>query len=313
MRKPARIKHRFDKPVVGNHRPQRRIARTDPLGHHHDIGPHPPVIAAQKGAGPPGPGHHLVHDQQHAIVVADRPHALQIPLGRDQRPGRCAPDRFDDEPQHAVGPLGLDPRRKHVGVMPPRLGVGGVEPVQIGPWRGDLGHDAHQRLERLGQRRIAGGGQRAQRAAMIGRRARDDLPPAAFTDGKRILTRQFDRAFHRLGPAGDKKDAVQTPGHLFGQPRRHFFRCLGFEMQPVAKGRLLHLPLHGRQHVFVGVADIADHGTGRAVEIPPPVLVPHIDAARLIQHRFAPAPLIEQVAHLSPPASQRNPPGGTPP
>jgi hypothetical protein len=44
------------------------------------------------------------------------------------------------------------------------------------------------------------------------------------------------------------------------------------------------------------MADIADHRAGRAVEIALAVDIPHVDAARLVQHRPRRAALVEKMA-----------------
>ena len=168
--------------------------------------------------------------------------------------------------------------------------------IEIGPRRRDLRHCLHHRQERIGQWRVSGQRQGAKGGAMIARIARDHLPARSLPDRDRILPRQLDGAFHRLGSAGDKEDFL----HAFRRERCHpggkLFACLGFEMQPVAEGGFLHLPTHGVQHPGIGMADIGHHGAGRAVEIAPAVNIPHVHAVGFGQNRAAGAGLVEQMA-----------------
>ena len=62
--------------------------------------------------------------------------------------------------------------------------------------------------------------------------------------------------FHRLRAAGDEEDPVEVARHLAGQPPGQFLRRLVFEMQAIGEGALVHLPLHGVEHIAVAVADI---------------------------------------------------------
>ncbi len=118
----------------------------------------------------------------------------------------------------------------------------------------------------------------------------------ACSDGDRVLAGELHRALHRLGPAGDEEHPVQPLGRQRGGLGRQPLGRLGLEVQAVAEGGLLHLSAHRLQHRLVAVADVADHRARRAVEVALAVDVPHVDAARLVEHRAAPPRLVEEVA-----------------
>ena len=188
---------------------------------------------------------------------------------------------------------------EHVGVVPAGLLVVGIQAVQVGARRRDLGHRPHHGIEGRRHRRVARQRQRAEGAAVIAGIAGDDLPALGLAHRERVLARQLYGAFHRFRSARDEEDLLHAArrqgGGLLGQP----FGRLGFEVQAVAEGGFLHLPAHRLEHALVGMADVADHGAGRAVEIALAVDVPHIDAPRLVERRPTPPGLVEKVAFLA--------------
>ena len=131
---------------------------------------------------------------------------------------------------------------------------------------------------------------------MITRIARNHLPARSLTDSHRILPCQFDGAFHGLRAAGHEEDFLHPRWRKGRDLGRKPFAGFGFEMQPVAEGGFLHLPPHGVEHARIGMADIADHRAGRAVEIALAINIPHIDTAGFGQHRPSRTRLVKQMA-----------------
>lgn len=63
------------------------------------------MVATEKGPRAPGPGHHLVMDQQDAVTLADFAYALEIAVGWDERGGRGAADRLHDKGKYGCRPF----------------------------------------------------------------------------------------------------------------------------------------------------------------------------------------------------------------
>ena len=155
--------------------------------------------------------HHLVMDEQDAVAVADLADARIIAVGRDQRGGRGAADRLHDEGERrspALRPGSSPPACRHSGCRAaPSTGCRGRD-RRSAP--GSVGIDPHHRREGFGERDVAGDGERAQRAAVIGREAADHLPALRLAGRDRPLPRQLDAGFHRFRTAGDEEDAVEA-------------------------------------------------------------------------------------------------------
>ncbi len=294
----AHVEHRLDQTPVRDHGAERGITGGEALGNGQDVRGNVPVLGAPEGAGPAAAGHHLVVNQQHAVTVADLADARHVAFRRHQGAGGSAADRLEHEGEDRLRPFLEDPRLEHVGIVMAGRPVIRVETVEIGPRRRNLGHLADHSVEGHGQRVIARQRQCPEGRAVIAGVPRDHLPALRLADRERVLPGELDGTLHRFRAAGDEEHPVQSrraeARGLRGQPLGR----LGLEMQAVAEGRLLHLPAHRLEHAFVGVADIADHRAGGAVEVALAVDVPHVDAARLIQHRAAAAGLVEEMALL---------------
>ena len=221
--------------------------------------------------------------------------ARVIAVRRDQRAGRGAADRLHDEGQHALRTFLEDLFLQQVGIFQPALFHREIVAVEIGRRRGDLGHLAHHRGEWRGQGVIAGDGKRAERAAMVGGKARNHLPALGLVGRHRPLPRKLEAGLHRLGAARDEEDAVQSRRQFFRNPLRQLFRRFVLEMQTIGEGNAVHLPLHRVEDMAIGMADIDHHRARRPIDHAPAGLVPEVDAFRPVDQRPAQPGLIEQV------------------
>src|SRR6266511_204856 len=100
-------------------RPERDVARGEPLGDRHDVRHDAPVVHREPFAGAAEPRHDLVGDQQDAVAVAEGAHPLEVAVRRDQDAVGPA-DRLEDERRDRARSLELD-RLLQVGQG--RLGV----------------------------------------------------------------------------------------------------------------------------------------------------------------------------------------------
>ncbi len=101
MREAAGARNRLRHLGRGEHRAERRVAGGQPLRQHGDVGHDAPMLAGEEAAGAAGAAHHLVMDQQHTVTRADLADAPVVAGGRDQRAGREAAHRLQDEGEHA--------------------------------------------------------------------------------------------------------------------------------------------------------------------------------------------------------------------
>ena len=148
-------------------------------------------------------------------LVADLADARIVAVGRDQRAGRGAADRLHDEGQHAFGrlPRGSSPPagRHSGGRAPPSRSCRGRDR------RSAPGSSASSCIigrKGFGQRIVAGDGERPERRAVIGGKARNHLPALALPDGDRLLPGQLQRRFHRFRAARDEEHLVEALGHV---------------------------------------------------------------------------------------------------
>ncbi|MNL13046.1 hypothetical protein D3C87_1339350 [compost metagenome] len=253
------------------------------------------MIAAEEFPGAAGAAHDLVMDQEDAVFVADFADASVVAVRRDQRTGRGTADRLHDEGKHAFRAFGLYPVFQHVGILDAALLHRQVIAIEIGCWRRYFRHFPHHRRERIGESRITGDRQRAERAAMIGRKARDHLPAILLAGCDRPLASELQAGFDRLRPTGNEEDLVHTLGQFFGGTAGQFFRRLVFEVQAIGEGHAVHLPFHRLEHVAIAMADIDHHRAAGAVDHPTAILVPEIDALGPVDQRPTQTRLVEQV------------------
>jgi hypothetical protein len=151
------VHHRLVDPLRGRHRPGRDGGVGQALGHADHVRRHPEPLGREGRAHPAEAGDHLVEDQQDVVLVADRPQALQIALGRDQHAGRAG-HRLDDHRGDVAGVVQGDDAFQRVGQLGPVLrlalaeqvaghavGVGqvvdaGQQRAEIHPVLGDAAH-----------------------------------------------------------------------------------------------------------------------------------------------------------------------------
>jgi hypothetical protein len=83
------------------------LAATERLGERDDVGHHAVVLESEEAAGATDATLHLVGEPDHAVLVAQRAHALPVALGREHDAGPAL-YRLDDEgADRGVGLEGL--------------------------------------------------------------------------------------------------------------------------------------------------------------------------------------------------------------
>ena len=122
-----------------------RDAVAERLRHRDDVGPHAiGVLEPEPLAGAAEPGLHLVDDQQRLALVAQRAHRREVAVGRGDH-AALALDRFEHHRADALVHRGRE-----------RVDVAEL----------DLAEPDRQRLEHFLLLRLAGGGERGERAAV---------------------------------------------------------------------------------------------------------------------------------------------------
>ena len=177
------------------HRADRLVAAAQPLGDRLDVGRNAFLLPGMRRAGAAHAAHHLVEDQQRAVPVADLAHGAEIAFRRRHASGGRADHRLGDEGRDRVGAeplefglqLGREPRDE--------IAVGfAVALFVIGEGRRHMAEGGRQqRRIGLAPPRIAAGGQRAERVAVIALAARDEARALRLAALDEILPRQLDR------------------------------------------------------------------------------------------------------------------------
>ena len=180
------------------HAADRLVPAAQTLRHHLQVRRDPLLLPRMHGAGAAHTAHHLVEDQQRAMPVADRAHALEIAGQSGDAAGGRADHGFR---QHGSDRLGAEPLElgfQFVGQPIDILRVRFVIALEtIGEARR---HQAERRRQdRFVQRaphHVAAGRQRAERVAVIALPAGDEMHALRLADLDEILPRQLQR---RLG------------------------------------------------------------------------------------------------------------------
>jgi hypothetical protein len=109
---------------------------------------------------------HFVGDQEHVVLGADRPDALEVIVGRHDHAARAL-HRLGNECRHGVGPFAKDRLFELVGRgnAETHRGIGVNEAIRVR--RIDVRETGRARLEHRPKRRQSGGAHRRERDAVI--------------------------------------------------------------------------------------------------------------------------------------------------
>ena len=87
-----------------DHAAERHVTGVDALGERDEVGGDAPPVDREPLAAPAEAGHHLVGDHHDAVLVADRAHAREVTVGRDED-AVGADDRLEDDRRDVVRPF----------------------------------------------------------------------------------------------------------------------------------------------------------------------------------------------------------------
>ena len=263
--------------------PQLHVAGGDALGRGQDVGLDVEVLDAEPLAGPAPAGHDLVDDQQDAVLVAELAQALHVALRRDD--DAVGPhDRLHDDGGHALGVVVHELFLEHgQGLLPALLLVLGAERVAVGVGAEEVHHAGDARLGGPAAR-VAGQGDGPRGGPVVALPGSVDLLPTGEPAGG------LDGVLVGLRPAVGEEHVVQVAGGELG----HHGGQAGLGLGAEARGdeaELLHLGLHGLQHVAVGVADVDVQQSRTAVDDLAAVRVVHVDPFGAVDHQWVPPAL----------------------
>src|SRR3954451_4326288 len=260
--------------VRGDHGSHRRVRRGDALRGGDQVRLVAVALAAEVVADASPGADHLVGDEEHAVLVADLAHALEVALRRREAATRVL-HRLEDHRRHRVRSLELDP----LGDL-----LGGIEPlgVAVAVGVGHVGAAYRQRLEHAADGADPGGDERAHRGAVVRGLARDDLVAAALPTGAVVLAAQLDRALHGLRAAGGEEDAVEVARRELRDARGQLDRERVGEGPVGVEAKFLGLARRGLAEFCAAVAGVDAEEGGEAIEVLVAALVP--DVAALAAH-----------------------------
>ncbi len=153
----------------------RRVARGDALRAGDDVGDVVVLLAAEPRTDATEGADHFVRDEQHAVAVADLAHLLPV-AGRGSEAAARVLHRLEEDGRDGLGTLAQD-GLFDLASLPEAEGFEVVR-VALGPIEVDGGHLDGARHQRLVGDAVAverGDGECAERGAVIGDVAADDL------------------------------------------------------------------------------------------------------------------------------------------
>ena len=199
------------------------------------------------------------------------PDPIEVALGRHEAAARVL-ERLQDHGRHGVGSLEQDAVLDLVG-CPQRVAARGRA---VGVRVGHVAHSRQERLEVVAQRRDARGRERAERGAVVGHLARDDLGAPRVAAQAVVGARQLERGLDGLGAARGEEDAVEVArgqaGHALGQLDHGGVgeapRLVEAELRGLGRAR--------RAQLGAAVAGVDAEERGEPVEVAVAALVPYV-------------------------------------
>ena len=258
------------------HTTEGHVARVDPLGEGDQVGGDTPVVDGEPLTAAAEAGHDLVADHHDAELVAQRPNASEIAVGRNQD-AVGADHRLEHDGRNPVGAL----TEHHIaemaeGALALLTGIGGVERRAIRIRPEEFDHPGQTRLV-VEASRLTGEGDRADRAAVIAAIRRQHLEATGMRLG------HTDRVLNGLGTAVGEEHPVEIAGGALGdQPGRLASHVVGETRSDGAQTRCL--TLDGLHHAGVLMADVDVHQLAGEVEPHRSLVVPDARAARAGDH-----------------------------
>src|SRR4051794_19521684 len=274
------LEERLHDAVAGDDGAHRGVRARQALGRRDHVGEVVVLLGAEHVAEPAVGADDLVGDQQDVVLVADLADALEVALGRREAAAGVL-DRLHDDGRDRVGALELDAVRD--GLREVLGAVAGRQAVEV-----RVRHVAAargERLERLAQRRHAGGAERAHRRAVVGDLARDDLVLVRVARELVVLAGELQRGLDRLAAARGEEDAVEVAGRELGELGGELDRARVRVGPRREEAELLGLVGAGLGHVGAPVADVHAEQRAQAVEIAVAVLVPDVAPVALDDDR----------------------------
>src|SRR5687768_15737532 len=203
------------------------------------------------------------------MAVANAADDLEIAGRRRRRAERCSHNRLGNEGDGAAlaqfGDRHIEALRRALGIIFVALSLVLVAVCKARLDQAD-GRNQNWIIE-LAPRFVAGNGQRADRVAVIGMPAGNEMIAGRFAALDPKLAGKFQCRLRRLRAAGDEK----RPPRSAGSPSREAF-CQLFRRSAGEEGRmdelkLLELPLGGLDHARMTVAEAGNGGPARGIEI----------------------------------------------
>ena len=259
--------------VGGDQGAHRRVGRGQRLGDGDDVGHVAEAFAAEVVAEPAPGADHLVGDHQHVVAIADLAHALEVAVGRDDAAAGVL-HRLEDHRGDRLGALELDPlldrgrRPERVAVLRPAVDVG----------VGDVAAAGDERLELRAQLGDAGGGEGAERGAVVGDLAGDHLVLLAFAERAVVVAGQLQRRLDRLRAAGGEEDAVEVAGGERGESGGELDRARVGVAPERVEVELFDLARRRLAQLGATVAGVDAEEAGEAVEVALAVIVVDVTA-----------------------------------
>ena len=292
----ARLDQHVDHRVRRKHRADRQVGGGQGLGQAHRRRLHAHCLGAEACAQPPEAADHLVVDQRHVVLVQDRLDALVVARGRHHDAAR-AHDRLGDEGRHGLGAFGADQVVQFAGQPFDELvfRLAGFR-LAVVMRAGDVEDPRQREIETLVEGRQAGKAARAERRAVVGPPAADDLLLLGSAQGVVVVPGELDLRLVRVGARdAEERLGVGDRGHLPQLLRQRHRRFVALAGEEVRVGEVPHLLRRNLGQLFHAVAQGGAPEAGQALDVLPALLVPDPDALRPGDDERTVAAMIRQV------------------
>ena len=219
--------------VAGENPDDRCIAARQAFAGDQQVGFDVPVLMAEAFAGATEAGHHFIHDQQNAVLVAECPHTGPIVVRWDDRATARAGDWFRQKCRYSFRAELLQPFFQRAEVEGSSVGMVWSERTAQRIGRSHAGVVRERVSQAFFARFMTAHGGGCEGGSVIGDVAPDDGSSLRFAARCLILQRDLHCALNPLGAAAGKVGTAQRrrqpvgaqPFHQSGarwcQPRRH--------------------------------------------------------------------------------------------
>ena len=252
--------------VAREHAGQRQVAAGDALGEAQQVGRDVGLLACEQRPGAPEAGHHLVGDQQHLVLRAQRARAAQERRMVEAHAAGALHQRLDHHRGDLVVLVG-EQLLQRLGRGRRAVDAGVVMVLRVPAREGGHERGTQERRIRLAEDRDVGHAQGPERLPVVSALESDEavLPRASAV--RPVMRRHLERDLHRRGAVGCEERVTEPSGREAREALRQLHRGA------VGEAR--------QHHVLEGRELLGDRGVDRRVGVAEQVHPPRAHAVQV--------------------------------